>query len=89
MQGLKFKRFPYLLTMQLKRFDFDYSTMHRMKLNDCMTFPNVLDLNAFVDPAEMVSREVWWVWCGVLPCYCGCYPVVVCLAAVRRDRPRA
>ena len=34
MQGLKFLTFPYLLTMQLKRFDFDYTTMHRIKLND-------------------------------------------------------
>jgi len=34
MQGLRFLTFPYLLTMQLKRFDFDYTTMHRIKLND-------------------------------------------------------
>lgn len=33
-QGLKFMRFPYLLTLQLKRFDFDYTSMHRIKLND-------------------------------------------------------
>ena len=33
-KGLKFKSFPYLLTLQLKRFDFDYNTMHRIKLND-------------------------------------------------------
>ena len=33
-QGLKFKQFPYLLTLQLKRFDFDYQSMHRIKLND-------------------------------------------------------
>ena len=33
-KGLKFKSFPYLLTLQLKRFDFDYQTMHRIKLND-------------------------------------------------------
>ena len=33
-KGLKFKRFPYLLTLQLKRFDFDYQAMHRIKLND-------------------------------------------------------
>lgn len=33
-KGLQFKSFPYLLTLQLKRFDFDYSTMHRIKLND-------------------------------------------------------
>ena len=33
-QGLKFLTFPYLLTLQLKRFDFDYNTLHRIKLND-------------------------------------------------------
>lgn len=34
LQGLKFTSFPYILTLQLKRFDFDYVTMHRIKLND-------------------------------------------------------
>lgn len=48
-KGLKITRFPYLLTIQLKRFDFDYSTMHRIKLNDRMTFPDVLNLNAFIE----------------------------------------
>ena len=33
-QGLKFTRFPYLLTLQLKRFNFDSTTLYRMKLND-------------------------------------------------------
>lgn len=33
-QGLKFISFPYLLTLQLKRFAFDYATLHRVKLND-------------------------------------------------------
>lgn len=33
-KGLKFIKFPYLLTLHLKRFDFDYNTMHRIKLND-------------------------------------------------------
>ena len=33
-KGLKFKTFPYLLTLHLKRFDFDYQTLHRIKLND-------------------------------------------------------
>ncbi|XP_053398003.1 ubiquitin carboxyl-terminal hydrolase 47-like isoform X2 [Mercenaria mercenaria] len=44
-KGLKFLSFPYLLTLQMKRFDFDYATMHRIKLNDKMTFPEVLNLN--------------------------------------------
>ncbi|XP_035663404.1 ubiquitin carboxyl-terminal hydrolase 47-like isoform X1 [Branchiostoma floridae] len=47
-KGLKFVKFPYLLTMQLKRFDFDYNTMQRIKLNDKMTFPEILNLNSFI-----------------------------------------
>ncbi|KAG7164653.1 Ubiquitin carboxyl-terminal hydrolase 47-like [Homarus americanus] len=48
-KGLKFTRFPYLLTIHLMRFDFDYQTLHRIKLNDKVTFPNILDLNCFVE----------------------------------------
>ena len=58
LQGLKFTRFPYLLTLQLKRFDFDYSTMHRIKLNDRMSFPHVLNLNKFVNASDMVGGKV-------------------------------
>lgn len=31
--------------------------MHRIKLNDRMTFPNVLNLNKFIDPADMVITD--------------------------------
>lgn len=48
-KGLKFVSFPYLLTLQLKRFDFDYNTMHRIKLNDRMTFPEVLNINHMIE----------------------------------------
>ncbi|XP_064489986.1 ubiquitin carboxyl-terminal hydrolase 47-like isoform X2 [Ornithodoros turicata] len=47
-KGLKFIKFPYLLTLQLKRFDFDPVTMHRIKLNDKVTFPEILNLNQFI-----------------------------------------
>lgn len=47
-KGLKFKKFPYVLTLHLKRFDFDYQTLHRIKLNDKVTFPQQLNLNGFV-----------------------------------------
>ncbi|XP_031826157.1 ubiquitin specific protease 47 isoform X2 [Nomia melanderi] len=47
-KGLKFTKFPYLLTLHLKRFDFDFNTFHRIKLNDKVTFPNILNLNHFV-----------------------------------------
>uniref|UniRef100_A0A914WMJ7 Ubiquitin carboxyl-terminal hydrolase 47 n=1 Tax=Plectus sambesii TaxID=2011161 RepID=A0A914WMJ7_9BILA len=52
-KGLRITQFPYLLTIQLKRFDFDYNTLHRVKLNDKMTFPDLLNLNPFVyDPTK-------------------------------------
>ncbi|XP_072165726.1 ubiquitin carboxyl-terminal hydrolase 47-like [Diadema setosum] len=60
-KGLKFQQFPYLLTLQLKRFDFDYNTMHRIKLNDKMTFPEILDLNSFIESEtaqEETTKEV-------------------------------
>lgn len=48
-KGLKFTKFPYILTLHLKRFDFDYQTFHRIKLNDKVTFPQTLNLNTFVN----------------------------------------
>lgn len=33
-KGLKFTKFPYILTLHLKRFDFDHKFGHRIKLND-------------------------------------------------------
>ncbi|KAH8418252.1 hypothetical protein KR222_007205, partial [Zaprionus bogoriensis] len=51
-KGLHFKSFPYILTLHLKRFDFDYQTMHRIKLNDRVTFPQTLDLNSFVNGGQ-------------------------------------
>ncbi|XP_065074039.1 ubiquitin carboxyl-terminal hydrolase 47 isoform X2 [Ochlerotatus camptorhynchus] len=48
-KGLKFTKFPYILTLHLKRFDFDYQTFHRIKLNDKVTFPQSLNLNNFVN----------------------------------------
>ncbi|XP_064628944.1 ubiquitin carboxyl-terminal hydrolase 47-like [Lineus longissimus] len=56
-KGLKFVSFPYLLTLQLKRFDFDYTTMHRIKLNDKLTFPQVLNLNNLIHGLECKTEE--------------------------------
>lgn len=54
-KGLKFSRFPYLLTLHLKRFDFDYTTLHRIKLNDKVTFPEFLDLDSFLTDDQSSS----------------------------------
>ncbi|KAM8940149.1 ubiquitin carboxyl-terminal hydrolase 47 isoform 2-T2 [Pelodytes ibericus] len=56
-KGLRFLHFPYLLTLQLKRFDFDYSSMHRIKLNDRMTFPDELDMSPFIDVEDEKSPQ--------------------------------
>ncbi|CAO1302522.1 unnamed protein product [Diamesa serratosioi] len=48
-KGLKFSKFPYILTLHLKRFDFDYQTLHRIKLNDKVSFPQQLNLNSFIN----------------------------------------
>jgi hypothetical protein len=47
-KGFRLERLPYLLTLQLKRFDLDYSTFQRVKLNDQVRFPRVLNMNPFV-----------------------------------------
>lgn len=47
-KGLKFAKLPYLLSLQLKRFDFDYATMNRIKLHNRVSFPKYLDMNSYV-----------------------------------------
>eukprot|EP00644_Phytophthora_capsici_P011176 jgi/Phyca11/545551/estExt2_Genewise1Plus.C_PHYCAscaffold_180225 len=47
-KGLKFSKLPYILMLQLKRFDFDYATMNRIKLHNKVTFPKYLDMNSYV-----------------------------------------
>jgi len=47
-KSLKFLTVPYLLTLQLKRFDFDYQRPTRIKLNHRVTFPLILDMNSYI-----------------------------------------
>lgn len=66
-KGLKFCSFPYILSLQLKRFDFDYTTMRRIKLNDRVTFPDRIDLNGFVDKDDAHAKaalERYSSWSG-------------------------
>ncbi|OQR79821.1 ubiquitin carboxyl-terminal hydrolase 64E-like [Tropilaelaps mercedesae] len=59
LKGLKFVTFPKILTLQLKRFDFDYLTMRRIKLNDRVVFPEELDLNGFIESKPPKSEYVY------------------------------
>ncbi len=44
----KFDKLPKILFFQLGRFEFDYNTFSRKKINDLVTFPLVLNMNIFM-----------------------------------------
>lgn len=51
-KGMKFSRLPYILALQLKRFDLDYNTLQRKKINDRVTFPTILDMAKAVEQED-------------------------------------
>ena len=55
-KGLRFRAFPRIFVIQLKRFDLDYRTMTKKKINDYVSFPQVLDLNSYIADIT-VKRE--------------------------------
>ena len=46
-KGIRFTKFPPVLSFQLKRFSFDYEKMDNVKVNDQFEFPSSLNLDAF------------------------------------------
>ncbi|ETW00119.1 hypothetical protein H310_07533 [Aphanomyces invadans] len=59
-KGLKFSKLPYLLALQLKRFDFDYTTFNRIKLNNEVRFPKYLNMNTYVHDTKggVIARKM-------------------------------
>lgn len=49
-KGVIFTQFPPVLTIHLKRFDFDFQTMGFKKIHDYFQFPTVLDIDEFLAP---------------------------------------
>lgn len=49
-KGVIFTKFPPVLTIHLKRFDFDMSTMGFIKIHDYYEFPTELDIESFLAP---------------------------------------
>lgn len=43
-KGLRFLSFPYILTFQLKRFDFDMQYLKKVKVHEKVTFDTTMDL---------------------------------------------
>jgi ubiquitin carboxyl-terminal hydrolase 47 len=58
-KGLKFTKFPYVLMLQLKRFDYDFQLSRRVKLNDYVAFPDILNMNPYLntDVPRRVQQE--------------------------------
>jgi ubiquitin carboxyl-terminal hydrolase 47 len=50
-KGLKLTKVPYILSIGLKRFDYDWERDCRIKIDDEVIFPPVLDMAEFLDPA--------------------------------------
>jgi ubiquitin C-terminal hydrolase len=56
-KGIIFEQFPYILCLQLKRFDFDYKTMMRIKLNNKVTFPERIDIKPYLDESTCLNNQ--------------------------------
>ena len=52
-KGLRFEKFPYIVMLQMKRFDFDYTLMDRVKLCDRVSFPYTLDLADYLEGGKI------------------------------------
>lgn len=56
-KGDRLDRLPKILTLQLQRFDLDYNTMQRKKIDERVTFPLILNMNHFLDEAKQCDPE--------------------------------
>ncbi|CAI2367721.1 unnamed protein product [Moneuplotes crassus] len=55
-KGFKLVKLPKILCLNFKRFTLDYTTFQRVKINDKVTFPLLLNMNPFL--REYSSEEV-------------------------------
>lgn len=56
-KGVKLATLPKILTIHLNRFEMDYATMMRKKLNNKVAFPFILNMNKFLKPYEDIAKE--------------------------------
>jgi len=57
LKGYRLQKLPPILTVDLNRFDFDYNTFQRVKVNDRFEFPLELDVSAHLDPEAFETPE--------------------------------
>jgi ubiquitin carboxyl-terminal hydrolase 40 len=56
LKGVKIRKLPQILTISLNRFEFDYQTFERKKVNDRLEFGLELDMSAFTEEENENSK---------------------------------
>jgi ubiquitin carboxyl-terminal hydrolase 47 len=57
-RGVKFIKIPKLFCVILRRFDFDYFTYERVKLNDKVEFPFILNMNTYMNGYDNIPNKL-------------------------------
>ena len=57
-RGVRFLKMPKLLNIILRRFDFDYFTFQRIKVNDRVEFPFVLNFNNYMNGYHNIKDKL-------------------------------
>lgn len=57
-RGMRFLKMPKLLNVILRRFDFDYFTYQRIKVNDRVEFPHILNINNYMQGYENIQNKL-------------------------------
>lgn len=57
-KGVRFKRFPPVLTIHLKRFEYDMVTGNMVKVNDRFAFPRRMNIDGYLDEVRWSIFEV-------------------------------
>jgi len=56
-KGIKLVRGPKILTIALNRFTLDYETMQRVKINDRVSFPSVINFNDYLNGYDGIKNK--------------------------------
>ena len=54
-KGLRLSQLSEILTIQLNRFELDYNTFERKKVNNWVSYPFVVDMNNFLRPYDEIE----------------------------------
>ncbi|EGR28599.1 ubiquitin carboxyl-terminal hydrolase family protein, putative [Ichthyophthirius multifiliis] len=58
LRGTKFCKLPKILSFILNRFTFDFESMKRIKLDDFVSFPFILNMNNYINGYENIKHKL-------------------------------